>query len=169
MNISEFFFNFRFSSIKSQSQQKLAKKITYLKLQVRSKKTWLILQTLTHLTLKNTCSRDTAKKPFSFYKFPTKHLVGVIKNIDTAPFLDASELPSRSTLKANVCIFLYIYLRKFLFQRRSKLLAGFVFYLLHNFLKATRFLGLAKCFTIFHFNWDFSKFNYLSAFWYFHI
>ena len=68
-----------------------------------------------------------SQKPFSFYKFPTKHLVDVIKNIDTAPFLDAQELPSRSTLKVNVCIFLYIYLRKFLFQRRSKLLAGFFF------------------------------------------
>ena len=36
-------------------------------------------------------------------------LFGVRKNICTAPFLDAQELHSSKTLKANVCIFLYTY------------------------------------------------------------
>ena len=35
-------------------------------------------------------------------------LVGVRKNICTEPFLDAQELHSQSTLKANVCMFLKI-------------------------------------------------------------
>ena len=56
--------------------------------------------------------------------FQQMFLFGVRKNIRTAPFLDAQELYSWSTLKANVCIFLYISDRTFLFQRRSKILSG---------------------------------------------
>ena len=51
-------------------------------------------------------------------------LFGVRKNICTASSLDAQELQSWSTLKPNVCMFLYISLRKFLFQKRSKVLSG---------------------------------------------
>ena len=80
------------------------------------------------------------------------------ENNCTAPFPDAQELHSRSTLKANVCISQ----RKFLFQRRSKILSAFVFYLLNKVLKAACCLGLAKCFTI-HIL-QFWKFNYISAF-----
>ena len=35
---------------------------------------------------------------------------------------------------------------------------------LNNFLKSAGCLGLAKCFTIFHFNWKFWKFNHFLAF-----
>ena len=42
----------------------------------------------------------------------------------TAPFLDAQELDSWSTLKSNVWIFMYISIRKLLLQRRSKILFG---------------------------------------------
>ena len=120
---SEVFFSLRFSSRKSQSQQKLAKKITYFTIKICSKN-------LTHFTTLNSLDIDKnmlpqhSKKSFLLYKFSSKHLVGVRRNICTAPFLDAQELHSRSTLKANVCIFLYISLRKFLFQRRSKFLSG---------------------------------------------
>ena len=51
-------------------------------------------------------------------------LFAVRKNICTAPFLGAEELNSWSTLKANVCIFLYISFRNLFFQRRSKVLSG---------------------------------------------
>ena len=67
-------------------------------------------------------------------------------------------LHSRSTLKTNFCIFLYIFLRKIWFQRRSKFLSVMGWFgggRLNNFLKADCCLGLAKCFTIFHFNWYF--------------
>ena len=74
-----------------------------------SKKTSLILQTSTHLTLKIICSLNKTKNLSDFTNFPANiFLIGVRKNICTAPFLDAEELHSCSTLKANVCISLYI-------------------------------------------------------------
>ena len=84
---SEFFFlNFRFSSRKSQSQQKLAKKITHFTIQFHS----TILRTSTHFTLKIMSSRNTAKSLSDFANFPADmFLFGVRKNICTAPFLDA--------------------------------------------------------------------------------
>ena len=57
---------------------------------------------LTHFTNLNSLniikrySRNTTKSMV---------LVGVTKEISTAPFLDAQELSSRSTRKANVCVF----------------------------------------------------------------
>ena len=112
-----------------------------------AQKTSLILRTSTHLTLKIICSRNTVKNLSDFTNFPANmFLFGVRKNIWAAPFLDAKELHSCSTLKANVCIFLYISVRKFLFQRRSKILSdgGQVedWGRLNNFLKAARCLGL---------------------------
>ena len=59
---------------------------------------------------------------FWFKNFPADmFLFGVSKNICTAPFLDAQELHSWSTLKENVSIFQYISVRKVLFQRGSKI------------------------------------------------
>ena len=62
------FFNIRFSSRKSQWQQKLAKKVTNFTIQFRSKALiclLICLQTSTHLTLKirylNICCLNTAK------------------------------------------------------------------------------------------------------------
>ena len=111
-------------------------------------------------------------KRFSLFKFSSKHvLFGARKNICTAPFIDAHELHSCSTLKANAFIFLYISLTKFLFHRRSKVLSGGRWDggRLNNFFKAVRCLGLAKCFTIFHFNWNFWKFNLFLAFRFFYL
>ena len=113
---SEFLFNFRFSSRKSQSQQKQHS---------FARKTLLILRISTHLTLKIICSRNTAKNLSDFKDFPADmFLFGVRENICTAIFLDAQELHFWSTLKANACIFLYISVRKFLFQRRSNILSN---------------------------------------------
>ena len=59
-------------------------------------------------------------------------LFGVRKIICTTPFPDGQLLLSWSTLKANVCIFLYISLRKYLFQRLSKIscggIGGYIFF-----------------------------------------
>ena len=147
---SEIFFNFRFSIRKSQSKQKLTKKINHLTIQLLSKN-------LAHFT--NLNSHDIEKymlpqhsqKPFSLYKFSKKEFGWRKKNIYTAPFLDAQERHYRSTLKANVCIYLYISLRKFLSQRRIKLLSGFVFYLLNNFLEVAHCFGPRKMFYNFSF------------------
>ena len=113
---SEFLFNFRFSSRKSQSQQKQHS---------FARKTLLILRISTHLTLKIICSRNTAKNLSDFKDFPADmFLLGVRENICTAIFLDTQELHFWSTLKANVYIFLYISVRKFLFQRCSNILSN---------------------------------------------
>ena len=68
-----FFFNFRFSSRKSQSQQKLAKKITHFTIQFRSKN-------LTHFTnlnsldIENNMLLQHSQKPFWLYKFSGSHV-----------------------------------------------------------------------------------------------
>ena len=113
LDIIRFFVNSRFSSRKYQSQQKLAKEITHSTIQFCSKN-------LTHFTnlnlldIENNMLSQHSQKAFWLYKFSADvFLFGVRKNICTAPFLDAQELHSWSTLKANVCIFLYISLRNF--------------------------------------------------------
>ena len=122
MEIISLLFSFRFSTRKSESQQKLAKQITHFTLQFCSKN-------LTHFTNRNSldtiCSRNTARNLSDFTNFPANMFLfvfGVRKNICSASFLDAQEPHSWSTLKAYVCIFLYISVRKLLFQRRSKIL-----------------------------------------------
>ena len=83
------FFNIRFSNRKSQSQQKLAKKVTNFTLHFRSKAS-LILRTSPHLTLKIRCSLNTAKALFDFEIFQQTCFCFVPeKNICTASFLDA--------------------------------------------------------------------------------
>ena len=113
VDIIRVFFNFRFSLRKSQSQQKPAKKINYFTIQLYNyffaQKTSLILRTSTHSTLKKICFRNTAKNLSHFTNVPANiWLVSKKKNICTVPFLDSQEMHSRSTLRANVCIFLYI-------------------------------------------------------------
>ena len=69
---SKFFFDFRFSRRKSQSQQKLLIKITYFAIQVCSKH-------LTHFTnlnsldIENNMLPKHRQKSFSLYKFFRKH------------------------------------------------------------------------------------------------
>ena len=57
--------NFRFSGRKSQSQQKLAKKVTHFTIQFRSKN-------IPHFT-----NLSTAKNPNSLYKFCSKYVFGL--------------------------------------------------------------------------------------------
>ena len=132
---------------KKKSQQKLAKNTTQFEL---CSKNLTHFTNLNSLNIEKNMHQQQSQKPFSLFKFSSKQPVGVRKNICTGPFLDVQELHSRSTLKANVCIFLYISVKIFLFQRFSKLLSGWG--RLNNFLKGVRCLYLVKCFTIFHFN-----------------
>ena len=120
-------------------------------------------------------SKNSLKKHHSFYRpeftqhcknyTPATHLKSLLtlqifqqkcfwlfsekKNISTVQLLDVQELHSLNTLKANLCIFLYISVRKCLFQRRRKFLSGGR---LNNFQKVACCLGLAKCCKIFYFN-----------------
>ena len=99
------FLVFRFSSRKSQSQRKLAKKITNFTIQFCSKN-------LTHFTNLNSLDNENnmlaqhSQKPLSLYKNSSKmFLFGARKNICTVSLLNAQKLHSSSTLKANVCVF----------------------------------------------------------------
>ena len=87
------------------------------------------------------------------------------KNIYTAQFPDALW----KQISVYFCVSPY---EHFCFKggRWSKILSGImeVGERLNNFLTAVRCLGLVKCFTIFHFNWNLSKFNCFSVFQYFH-
>ena len=116
---------------------------------------WIIslrgLSTL--LKLKLQCSQNTAKKPFQFTNFPADmFLFGVRKKICIASFPGCPRTISWNTLKANICMFLYISLRKIYFKDLARFCC----------------LGLVKYFTIFHFSWNFLKFNNFSVFQYFH-
>ena len=93
---SEFFFNFRFFSRKSQSQQKQSKKITLCTIQ----KTSLILWTSTYY-VSVWCQK---------------------KHLHSTTFW-RPKLHSWSSLKANVRIFLYISVSKVLFQSLSQILS----------------------------------------------
>ena len=67
----------------------------------------------------------TAKTLSDFTNFPANmFLFGVRNNICTASFLDGQEPHSWNTLKVNACIYLYISVIKFLFQRHSKISSG---------------------------------------------
>ena len=118
-------------------------------------KTSPILRTSTHLILKIICSRNTTKNLSQFANFPANiFLFGVWKK---QSILDAQELHSWSTLEANVCRFLYIFVRKFLSQRRSKIVSGLERQT--DFLKGDSLFVSRRIFTIFLFNWRFRKLN----------
>ena len=92
---SKFFFDFRFSRRKSQSQQKLLIKITYFAIQVCSKHLTHFMN-LNSLDNENNMLSKHFQKSFSLYKFSRKHVSVWCqkKNICTAPFLDTQELNS---------------------------------------------------------------------------
>ena len=86
-----------------------------------AQKTSLILRISALLKLKIICSQNTAKNLSQFTPFPAEmFLFGVRKNICTTSFPDVQELLSWNTLKANVCIFLYISLRKFCLKNLAR-------------------------------------------------
>ena len=149
---SLFFFDFRFSSRKSQSQQRLAKKITHFTVQFCSK-------SLTHYTSLNSLGNENnmllqhGQKPFWVF---SKHIsVWCQKQYLYCTISWRPRTAFLTQIESN-CLYISIYLlRTFLFQRLSKILSGKEWDggRLNNFLKAVGCLGLAKYFTNFHFNW----------------
>ena len=108
------------------------------------------------------------KSPFWLCKFSSKYdSVWCHKNICTVPFLVSQEPNSWSFLKANAFVFLYISVKENFCSKDVVrfYLMGMGWGRLNSFLKAACCLDLVKCFTIFHFNWIFLKFNYFSGFW----
>ena len=69
----KFLLDFRFSSRKSQSQQKLAKKITQFWIRFNSKHLTYFMN-LKSLDIENIMLPKHNQKPFSLYKFSTKHV-----------------------------------------------------------------------------------------------
>ena len=70
------------------------------------------------LDIENNVLSQHSQKPFRLYKFSNQHV---------SVWCQKKHLHctiSWRTLKANICIFLYIYVRKVLFQRRSKIISG---------------------------------------------
>ena len=103
-------------------------------------------------------------KTKSFTNFPANiFLIGVRKNISKAPFLDLEELHSWSTWKENFYMFLQISIKQNFQWYRMLLSGGWLNY----FLEAALCISLIKCFKVFHFKWNFWRFNYFSAFRYF--
>ena len=84
------FFNFRFFSRKSQSKQKLPKKITHFTIQFRSKNLTHFMN-LISLDIENNMPLQHSQKPFWIYqKFSSKQVsVWCQKKHCTPPFLDA--------------------------------------------------------------------------------
>ena len=93
-------------------------------LDIMTQKTSLILRPSTPSTFWKTYSCNTAKNQLTFNFSGKMFLVGVRGNICNALFLDAPELHFRSTGRANICIFLHISVRKFLFDVGSFYLLG---------------------------------------------
>ena len=109
MDIISVFLDFRFSSRKSLSQQKLAKKVTHFTIQFCSKD-------LTHFTnfgaldIENDMLPKHSQKPFPFYNFSSKkYLHCTISGRPRNAFLKHFESKCLSVF----CIFLYISVRKF--------------------------------------------------------
>ena len=122
VNIIRVFFNLRFSSRKQQSHQKLAKKITDFTIQFGS-------NNLTHFTslnsldIENNMLMQHSQKPFLLYKFFSKHIPILCqkKHLQwTVSWLPRPEFLRHFECK-NLYIFLYISVRKLLFQTRSKI------------------------------------------------
>ena len=133
---------------------------------------------LNYLDIENKMLPKLSQKPFSLNKFFSKHVSAWFQK---KYLLCTISWHSRSAFfnhfEKNVYIFLHTSLRKFLFRRCCEILSagegvrgagGRGWRKLNNSLKATRCLGLIKCFKIFHFNWNFWKFNYFLAFQCFH-
>ena len=138
-----------------------------------AQKASLILWTSTHLTLKIICSRNTAK---NLLDFTTSFLVnmflfGCRKNICTPPFLDAQNC-ILAVLWKQMSVYFCIYAQEKFCSKdvvRFYLMGGGLGCGWIISLRGSRCLSFVKCFTIFLFHWNFWKFNYFSAFWYFHL
>ena len=117
---SEFFLIFRFSSRKSQSQQKIAKKITHFTIRFRSKN-------LTHFTNLNSLDIETnmlpqhSQKPFWLHKYSSKH-VSVWCHKKHLGIKTFSWRQGTVFLKyfKNKCLYISAYLCKKIFVPKSK-------------------------------------------------
>ena len=97
-------------------------KIIHFRIQFCSKNLTHFMN-LNSLDTKNNMLPQHRQKPFWLYKFSSKHVcIFCQKKHCTISWRPRTIF--LGTLKANVCIFLYVSIRKVLFQRRCKILFG---------------------------------------------
>ena len=120
---------------------------------VSLKKTYLILRTLTHLILQKRFSSNIAK---NLYKISSKNVSGWRQKKSFA--MDHFLTPKNCILEALGKQMSFYSCKYPLFSEKWD--GG-----LNNLLKTSCCLGLVKCFKIFHFNQNFWKHNYFSAFY----
>ena len=166
---SKFFFDFRFSRRKSQSQQKLSIKITYFAIQVLSKH-------LTHFTNHNSLGIENnmlpkhCQKSFSLYKLFSKHISFWCQKKHL--HCTISWHPSTAFVKhfESKCLHISVYFcisnkKNFCFKEVIR------FYLVAWGMVGVGmiFLGMLAvwvswiCFLIFHFNWIFLEIQLFSS------
>ena len=150
-------FYFRFWNRKSQSQQKLAKKITHFTIQF-AQKTSLILRNSNHSTLRKICS-TTSQKTFL-----------TLQIFQQTCFWLVSEKTFGLHFESK-CLYISLYLCKNIFVPETW--EAFIWWSnggrLNHFHKAVHCLCFVKYFKIFHSNLNFWKLNCFSAFRYFHL
>ena len=110
VDIIRVFFYSRFSSRKSQCRSELANSFYNT---VSLKKPHFT--NLNSFDIENNMLPNHSQKPFSIYKFSSKYVSVWCQKKHLHCII------SWCTLKANICIFLYVSLRTILFQRRSKI------------------------------------------------
>ena len=141
------FFDFRFFSRKSQSQQKLPKKFPHFTIQFRSKNLTHFMN-LTSLDIENNMPLQHSQRPLWIYSnFSSKHFsVLCQKKHLHSTFSWRPKMHFFKHLESK-CPFLSVYLRK---KRRGKILpdGAWVGRRLNNFINAARFFGLRKMFLI---------------------
>ena len=136
-----------------------------------SLKTSLILWTLTYLPLKKYA---LATLPKAFLTLQIFQQTCFCLFSEKAFALHHFLTPKNCIIEAlwKQCLYISVHLRKKMFVSETQWSfiwswgrgGELVGERLNNFLKATCCLSLVKCFTIFHFNLNFWKFNYFSAF-----
>ena len=122
-----------------------------------------MLRISTLLKLKIIYSQNTARKLYQFTNVPANMFMFGVRKIFVLPHFLMSQNYFLEELWNQMSVFLYISLRKVLFQRCSKILSGDGWERLNNFLKVACCLDLVKYFTIFHFNSHFANFNFFSS------
>ena len=127
VDLIRIFFNSRFSSIKSQSQQKLAKKFSHFIVQFRSKSLIHLMNLNLNLNdIENNMLPQHSKKSFFTLQIFQQTCFCLVSEKQFAEMVQYYFLTPKScnnswnTLKANVCVFLYISVKKF-FQRSCKI------------------------------------------------
>ena len=119
VGIIRVFFNFRFFNRNSQSQKKLAKKITYFTISFRSKN-FTYFKKFNSFDLEKNMAKQTqhSQIPFSIYKFYGKVWLVSEKNIWIAPIFRRPRTAFSKHYESK-CLCVSVYLRKNIFVRKT--------------------------------------------------